>query len=100
MRQLGLTVTGNCPYCSRPIVPAVSRLSVAAKLPPMTTDPADDRRPRELRRDLKRASEARNLIPSDRKHASSSAMSLPHASAWLSRPQARAKYEISKLLWC
>lgn len=69
-------------------VPAVSRLSVAAKLPPMTTDPADDRRPRELRRDLKRASEARNLIPSDRKHASSSAMSLPHASAWLSRPQA------------
>jgi hypothetical protein len=69
----------------------VIRSSVAAKLPPVTTDPADDlnRSRRELRRDPRRASEAYNLPLSLRKHASSCATSLPHAGAWLSRPQAK-----------
>jgi hypothetical protein len=71
---------------------AVVRSSVAAKLAPPTSGPADDlkRSLRELKRDLKRASGTYNLSPSSRKRAPSTAISLPHASDWLSRPEAEA----------
>ena len=71
--------------------PVAIRSSVAAKLPPVTSDPADElnRSRRELKRDPQRASEAHNLPLSLRQHHSSRATSLPHAGAWISRPQTK-----------
>jgi hypothetical protein len=71
--------------------PVVIKSSLAAKLQPTTTDPADDlkRSLGELKHDLQRASEACNLPSSYQTHASSCATLLPHAAAWLSRPQAK-----------
>jgi hypothetical protein len=60
---------------------ALIRSSVAAKRPPLPTDPADDLRRSllELKRDLKNASEASNMRPLRGKGSSSGAVSLPHA---------------------
>jgi hypothetical protein len=68
--------------------PAVIRSPVAAKRPPLTNDPADDlkRSVLELKRDLKNASEVRNLRPSREKVSASGAISLPPTAAWLTRP--------------
>jgi hypothetical protein len=63
------------------------RASVPQKLPPMMTTLGNHHGLRELKRDLKRASEAGNLSRSDRKRAASGAISLPHASTWLRRPK-------------
>ena len=74
--------------------PAVTRSPVASKRPPLTTDPADDlkRSLLELKRDLKNASEV--CRPSRGKGSSSSALSLPHAAAWLTRPKAKLSEQI------
>lgn len=57
---------------------------------PITADPADNLKQSllELKRDLQRASEARDLRPSYRKDGSSDAISLPPAVTWLNRPRA------------
>jgi hypothetical protein len=73
--------------------PAVIRSPVAAKRPPLTTDPADDlkRSLLELKRGLKNASEVRNLRPSREKVSSSGAISLPPTVAWLTRSKAKTR---------
>jgi hypothetical protein len=73
----------------------IIRSSVTAEQPPIPTDPADDlkRSLLELKRDLQRASDARNLRPSYGRGGSSDAISLPHAAAWLNRPRAEPTME-------
>ena len=75
---------------------AVIGSPVAAKRPLLTTDPADDLKGslRELKRDLKNASEPSNLRSSRAKGSrSSGAVWLPHSAAWLSRPQVKLRTE-------
>jgi len=75
--------------------PASIRSPVASKRPPLTTDPADDlkRSLLELKRDLKNASEVRNLRPSRVKISSSGVISLPPTAAWLTRPKVKPTME-------
>ena len=68
----------------------IIRSSVTAEQPPITTDPADDlkRSLLELKRDLRRASEARDLRPPYGQGGSSDAIPLPPAATWLNWPRA------------